>query len=233
MFTMYSINQSYKEFVKKILATGTVVFKDGAEIIESLGNMISIDNPLGLSHKAKYSFIKSGELLRDVENGEYDVKGCPIKGDALYNYLNSFNHPDRGGFTYTYPNRILEHFGVNQFNSMVDRLKDNLGSNRSVCVTLDPKHDCSEKDIPCLQVIQATVRNRKLKLHCFFRSNDIYGAYYSNMYFLTYIGVRLVEELNNVDPVNANIVFDGLMYYSSSAHIYRNDVKSARKLVGL
>ena len=34
---------------------------------------------------------------------------------------------------------------------MVERLIDDLGSNRSVAVTLDPKHDCSEEDIPvCL-----------------------------------------------------------------------------------
>lgn len=56
---------------------------------------------------------------------------------------------------------------------MVERLMDDLGSNRSVAVTLDPKHDCSEEDIPCLQVLQATVRDRKLTIHCFFRSNDI------------------------------------------------------------
>ena len=116
---------------------------------------------------------------------------------------------------------------------MVERLIDDLGSNRSVAVTLDPKHDCSEEDIPCLQVLQATVRDRKLTVHCFFRSNDIFGAYYSNMYFITYIGMLLVEELNRRDPVNANIVFDGIYYYSSSAHIYKTDYSKAKKLVGL
>lgn len=230
---MYSINESYKDFNKKIIQTGHWSFKDGKEIIESLGNIIHIDNPLGFSHKAKYELITSGELIDDIEKGEYDVDGCPINGQSLSIYVKSFNRRDVGGFKYTYPNRIKEYFGVNQFETMVERLISDLGSNRSVAVTLDPNHDCSEEDIPCLQLLQAIVRERKLTLHCFFRSNDIFGAYYSNMYFITYIGMLLVEELNRRDPVNANIVFDGIMYYSSSAHIYKTDYDKAKKLVGL
>ena len=53
------------------------------------------------------------------------------------------------------------------------------------------------------------------------------------MYFITYIGMLLVEEVNRRDPVNANIVFDGIYYYSSSAHIYKTDYNKAKKLVGL
>lgn len=228
---MYSINESYKDYVKKVLETGHYTFKDGKQIIESLGNMIRIDNPLGYDHKAKYQLIKSGEVLNDIEEGVYDVDGCPINGASLYYYVKSFNSSDVGGFVYTYPNRIKKHFGVNQFNTMVERLMEDLGSNRSVAITLDPKTDSSQNDIPCLQIIQAIVRDRKLVLHCYFRSNDVFGAYYSNMYFLTYIGLLLVEELNRKDPVNANIVFDGLMYYCSSGHVYESDLKQAEKLV--
>ena len=230
---MYSINESYKDFVKNIIKKGHWTFKDGKEILESLGNKIRIDNPLGYSHKAKYELITSGEFLNDIEEGEFDIEGCPINGLSLSYYVKGFNGSDVGGFEYTYPNRIKEYFGVNQFETMVKRLMDDLGTNRSVAVTLDPKSDCSVEDIPCLQVLQAIVRNRKLTLHCFFRSNDIYGAYYSNMYFITYIGMLLVEELNRRDPVNTNIVFDGIYYYSSSAHIYKTDYNNAKKLVGL
>lgn len=230
---MCSINKSYKEFVKRIIQNGHWTFKDGKEILENLGNIIRIDNPLGYSHKAKYELITSGELIYDIEKGEFDIDGCPINGQSLSYYVKSFNSSDVGGFKYTYPNRIKAYFRVNQFETMVERLIDDLGSNRSVAVTLDPKHDCSEEDIPCLQVLQAIVRDRKLTIHCFFRSNDIFGAYYSNMYFITYIGMLLVEELNRRDPVNANIVFDGIYYYSSSAHIYKTDYNKAKKLVGL
>lgn len=230
---MTSINESYLDLCKHIIENGKTVFKDDAEILETLGNKIIIDNPLGLKYKARYSFIKASELLTDIEKGEYEIEGCPIKGDALYHYVNSLNNPQKGGFTYTYPDRLMGHFGVNQIETMLDRLENHLGSNRSIAVTLDPKLDSSQDDIPCLQLIQAVVRNRELQLHCFFRSNDIFGAYYSNMYFLTYIGMRLVEELNLRDPVNANIVFGGLVYYSSSAHIYRNDFNSAKAMVGL
>lgn len=228
---MYSINESYKDYVRKVLNEGHYTFKDGKQIIESLGNMIRVDNPLGYDHKAKYQLIKSGEVLQDIENGVYDMKNNPIKGNSVAIYMQDFVLNNKSGFVYTYPDRIKTHFGIDQFQVMVDRLMEDLGSNRSVAITLDPKTDSSQNDIPCLQIIQAIVRDRKLVLHVYFRSNDVFGAYYSNMYFLTYIGLLLVEELNRKDPVNANIVFDGLMYYCSSGHVYESDLKQAERLV--
>lgn len=227
---MQSINSTYIYLNNMILNEGQLAYKDNNAIYEVQGVHLSIDNPLGYNHKVKYELITSHEVLKDIEKGDYNLDGCPIRGDSLYSYIKSFENSDETGFAYTYPNRILSHFGINQFETMVNRLYEDIGTNRSICVTLDPKKDSSEEHIPCLQVIQAIVRNRKLKLHCFFRSNDIFRAYYSNMYFITYIGMRLVEELNKKDVVNSNVVFDGIEYYCSSAHIYNNDQSEAREL---
>ena len=96
---------------------------------------------------------------------------------------------------------------------MKERLLNALGSNRAVAITYDPELDCDREDIPCLQFLQAFVRDGELTIHCMFRSNDIFGAFYSNMFFITYIGIKLREELNK-ELINEQIGFGGIHYHS-------------------
>ena len=55
-------------------------------------------------------------MLSDIKSGKFDIEGCPIKSDALYEYVNSVEDPEiinnTQGFVYTYPNRIFAHFDV-------------------------------------------------------------------------------------------------------------------------
>lgn len=231
MFNIQNINEVYKCFVADILANGNDVYKDdNHHLHEILGNHYYIQDPLNLKYMAKYKNITSTMMLDMIKNGDFDIQGCPIKSDALYEYVKSFNDSSDQGFVYSYPNRILEHFGINQFDVMKKRILNATGSNRAVAVTYDPSLDADRKDIPCLQFLQCIVRNNKLTIHCVFRSNDIFGAFYSNMYFITYIGIKMVEEVNNL-IVGAPITFDGIHYYSTSAHIYHNDLNSAMNLI--
>ena len=113
---------------------------------------------------------------------------------------------------------------------MKERLLNALGSNRAVAITYDPELDCDREDIPCLQFLQAFVRDGELTIHCMFRSNDIFGAFYSNMFFITYIGIKLREELNK-ELINEQVGFGGIHYHSTSGHIYSNDMRAARSMV--
>lgn len=226
-----NINECYLDFVNKILKKGTETYKDSNHHLrESLGNHYFIEDPLGLKFKIKYKNVTSKSMLEDIKSGRFDMAGNPIKSDALYEYVSSFDVEDDSDFVYTYSNRILDHFGINQFDNMKNRLLEAVGSNRAVSVTYDPKIDFNREHIPCLQIVQAIVRDGKLTIHCFFRSNDIFGAFYSNMYYITYMGIKLVEELNK-DIINNDIMFGGIHYYSSSAHIYNNDLRAAKKLI--
>ena len=228
---MTTINDCYINFIDKILTTGKETYKDhNHHLKECIGNHYYIDNPLGLKYTVKYNYLSHNDLLEKIMDGEYDIRGSPIKSDALYEYVKSFEDACDNGFVYTYPNRIREHFNVDQFNIMKERLCSSLGSNRAVSVTYDPVLDSSRGDIPCLQLLQATIRGNKLCMHCFFRSNDIYGAFYSNMYLITYIGLKLRDELNN-ELRTGDVGFGGVYYYSSSAHIYSNDLGCAESLV--
>ncbi len=230
---MLTINECYKNFVKEVLDNGKEAYKDNDDhILEKVGNYYHIEDPLGLKYKAKYNNITASTMLEMIKDGKFDIEDSPIKKDALYEYVKSWYDESDNGFAYTYPNRILEHFDRNQKFIMLNRLLDNKGSNRAVAVTYDPKMDYLSEDIPCLQVLQATVRDNELSMHCFFRSNDIYGAFYSNMYFVTFFGLILIDLLDdNLIGIGRRLGFGGVHYYSSSAHIYWNDLKAAKRLL--
>jgi thymidylate synthase len=173
-------------------------------------------------------------MLADIKSGKYDLEGCPIKSDALYNYVQSVDDPsiieNTQGFVYTYPNRIFAHFDVDQFETMKKRILTATGSNRAVAVTINPVKDAEEEDIPCLQFLQCLVRDNELTIHCIFRSNDIFGAFYSNMFFIAYLGLKMKDELNK-EIIGEKINFGGVHYHSTSGHIYNTDIKAARKLI--
>ena len=86
------------------------------------------------------------------------------------------------------------------------------------------------EDIPCLQFLQCLVRNNELTIHCLFRSNDIFGAFYSNMFFIAYIGLKMKEEVNK-ELLGKKLNFGGIHYHSTSGHIYNTDLKAARTLI--
>ena len=62
-------------------------------------------------------------------------------------------------------------------------------------------------------------------MHCMFRSNDLYGAWPSNMLFLTGLGLSMAENLKDV-------TFNGIHYHSSSLHIYKTDLDAVKEVLG-
>lgn len=228
---MLSITKCYIDFVNKILKQGKETYKDSNHhLVESLGNFYIIDDPLDLKFKAKYENYTTAIMLNDIKSGKFDIDGCPIKSDALYEYVKSFENSSDQGFVYTYPNRVLAHFNIDQFDVMKERILNATGSNRAVAITYDPKLDADREDIPCLQFLQCLVRNNELTIHCLFRSNDIFGAFYSNMFFIAYIGLKMKEEVNK-ELLGKKLNFGGIHYHSTSGHIYNTDLKASRTLI--
>lgn len=251
---MNSIEVEWRKFLKQIIEHGDKHEKDDGDIIyESMINHCFIDNVLKQYGNQN---ITTEMFLEMVKNGVFNINGYPVKDIALYDYVTSIDNKEilenknlstgEEKFTYTYPNRIFKmtdrhsDFYVNQFALMVSRLTavKNFdgkglnywsGSNRAVANIYSAPKDCDMNDIPCLQILQATIRDNKLVLHCFFRSNDCYGAFPSNMLFLNYLGLKLVDCLKKHYPT---LEFEGINYNSSSLHIYQGDYEQAKKIIG-
>lgn len=244
---MKTIKENWYIFLKNILENGVKHTKDdGDELIESMVNHCMISSPL---KKYEPMQISSSMFLDLLEKGEFDIEGYPMKGREMASYVRQFDDPkyiyleeDENGekpFIYTYSERIQNiqlstregHADFyNQYEIIKRRLIEHAGSNRAVSTLYSAGLDETEQHIPCLQFIQATIRDNKLILHVIFRSNDAYSAWPSNMFFISYIGIKLTEDLRSVYP---SLKFFGINYNSTSLHIYKGDLEQAKKVIGV
>lgn len=238
---MTRLENIWKDTLSKIINEGHPHHKDDSPIREYLGLHLKIPNPM-----TDLAFVFSNPSRKFVSwarDGAFDIPEYPLKGDALADYITSVDNIDLiyltedNDFVYTYPERLKAMHTVNevgdtvtmnQIDIMVERLLQNRGSNRAVATLYNCGLDGYRVDIPCLNWLQFTIRDDKLILHVMFRSNDFYGAWPSNMYFLTYVGLKVQEAINKKYP---SVQFSYIDYHVSSAHIYETDMDMAKKII--
>lgn len=239
---MNSIEFEWKIFLSKILEEGEFNEKDDSKVLEILGYHVFIPTPL-----LKNDFLAqtSDVFIKLLEAGYLDIDGYPMNGESMAEYVKGirdtniiFCFTKDDGFVYTYPERLIamrtwdaKNDKKNVFSQLaiiINRLSNNSGSNRAVATLYNCGLDRNEDDIPCLNWLQAIIRNNELTLHVMFRSNDIYGAWPSNMMFLTNIGLMITEALLKDMP---NLRFKGIDYHVSSAHIYETDLDAAKEVL--
>ena len=239
---MNSIETEWRKLLNNILYDGLYSVKDGYGIKEILGYHTFISNPLDMTNVLSQ---KPDDFVEYIRRGYFDIEGYPMSGDGIAQYLEEFQDEKcirpfktEDGFVYTYPERLLSmrtydadfdlNVEVDQLGVIFDRLIDDVGTNRAVATLYNCGLDRNEHDIPCLNWLQATIRDNKLVLHVMFRSNDIYGAWPTNMFFITYIGLLLQQSLSENYPA---ITFKGIDYHVSSAHIYKTDLNMAKNVL--
>lgn len=236
---MSSIENMWKRMLKDIHIKGHKHNKDDAEIKEILNVSGFIDSPVKFAFPGMIKgSLSRKEFLEGIRSGHYDIDGYNIKGEALADYVESINDKDKiyldwesdESFIYTYPERlkaisVMTKYDLvceeNQIEYMIERLKENSGSNRAVATLYNIGLDKYQDDIPCLNWMQALIRDNDLCLAVMFRSNDIYNAFPSNMFFLMNVGLYIVEELQNEYP---DLDFIGVYYNCTSAHYYTSVV---------
>ena len=214
----------WKELLNEVIYNGKYTYKDDSKIKEVIGVHKQIKNPYSNS----IININADKFASYVKEGIFDIAEYPIKGEALFDYVTSLDdehqiYLDDDGFIYTYSERLQNYNDINQLDVIINRLNKNINSNRAIAVTYNPMVDMNRQDIPCLQLIQALVRDDKLILSVYFRSNDLYGAFPSNMMFLSYLGMKIADELG--------VQFDYIDYHCSSLHVYETDYKQASKVI--
>ena len=253
---MVSINTQWYQFLWDCYHHGKKTTKDDSPILELMGNYVFLERPQDIEGPLHQKIDDSYQYLQMMKKGLYNVPGYPIKDEALYRYVTSWcdkrqiynadsnmieslGYDIEQGFVYTYPERVLhiplinenhELCFIDQEKIMMNRLRNNPGTNRAVGTLYQAAFDGERVDIPCLNWLQATIRNDKLELHCMFRSNDLFGAWVSNMYFLTFFGLNMVSNINQIDDTNLN--FNGIHYHSSSLHIYETDLPEVERILG-
>ena len=131
-------------------------------------------------------------------------------------------------FSYTYYNRIFKRWD-NQVSKMLQVLKKNNNTRRALISLWDPSCDISDANSPCLDLIWASIRNKKLELHAVYRSHHIAtttedgkiltgdGAFVPNIYALAVLQEQMANKLN--------LKRGSLIVTDLSSHIYISKTK--------
>lgn len=139
--------------------------------------------------------------------------------DAYYPQLLTSRRPEN--IAYTYGERLFDFNGRDQIAAMVDELRATRYSRRAVAGLWDPARDARSVDPPCLNLIQARVRDGKLYLTAYFRSHDVFRAWLMNAFGLRKLQAEIAERVGDC-------MIGDLVIVSQSAHIYADSWEPVR-----
>lgn len=208
-----SIYDAWFRAVLAVLDYGSWVSKEDSRILEVEDLVLHVDD---LSRPPKHP-----EVL--------DKVGC-LSPSQLEVYVKQFKSPDRGGFTYTYGERLRAYScpkcgsTFDQVKFVVEKLSRFPVTNQAVVVLYNPLRDSEStrhNDPPCWNWAQFRIRSGELHVTAVFRSHDYVKALYPNLYALA----SIAEE---VYPSGRR----KLTLLSSSAHIYEADYEAVERHVG-
>jgi thymidylate synthase len=141
--------------------------------------------------------------------------------DAYYPQLLTRDRPEN--IAYTYGERLFDFNGRDQIAAMVEELRAARYSRRAVAGLWDPARDARSADPPCLNLLQARVRDGKLYLTAYFRSHDIFRAWLMNAFGLRKLQAEIAQRVSNC-------ILGDLVTVSQSAHIYADSWEAARAI---
>lgn len=127
-------------------------------------------------------------------------------------------------FDYTYSERINFH---NQLDNAIASLKDDEHSRRAMVMIFKPE-DTDESmgfatRIPCSISYQFVIRNNKLMVIYYIRSNDYFKHFAIDIWLANAMQEYIVEQLKDTYP---KLKVGSLNYYCGSFHAYNEDLSN-------
>ena len=127
-------------------------------------------------------------------------------------------------FDYTYSERIN---CMRQLDNAITALKDDEHTRRSMIIIFDPKDTKDsvgfQTRIPCSISYQFLIRNNKLMVLYYIRSNDYFKHFAIDIWLTHAIQDYILTQLKNIYP---NLKCGSLNYYAGSFHAYNEDLSN-------
>src|SRR3990167_5390495 len=145
-------------------------------------------------------------------------------------YLNDSNHlnfSDSKEFVRSLKKTITDK-GLNQQELLAKKLKSFPENKGAIAILWEPIIDnFGLREIwrtPCLVLVQAVIRDKRLFLTAYFRSNDMFGSWPLNCF-----GLRAFQQ-ETATLIDKSLKLGPLTTISHSAHIYENNWQLSEKL---
>ncbi len=195
-----TIGECWLNCIQKVIDNGKVHHDEDVDIYEVLGLTVEIFNPL-CHDEIIFQFGDETVISRTLEKFS---KGIEMS--------------DR---PFTYGARIFDNGGVDQFEWLVNRLQSKREAKSATFCLLIP--GSQSPNLPCLTTVDAKIRDEKLELQFFFRSQNIFGRQYANLLALAKLQADIATR--------CSVAAGGIRGYIASAHIYAFDLAEAQRIV--
>jgi thymidylate synthase len=124
----------------------------------------------------------------------------------------------------TYGDKLFDFNGHDQIELLIKRLKRNTSTKRATISLLNPFETNIKTRVPCLTTIDLKLRNNKLHLYAFFRSQNALNSY-GNMYGLSSIQQYVCKRLE-VKPGQIHLfITSPHLYLKDLSHVQENIIK--------
>jgi thymidylate synthase (methanogen type) len=204
-----TIEKTWHKMLYKILHSGQAVD------IQGYGRTLEAREPMMVN------------ISRPLEDRICEGSGWGL--GKLEEYYKQCTTPEnKFGFDYTYGERFLAYDNgnsiINQVEENMSTLETDSSSRRAVSISWMPEQDgLGASHPPCMIFQQRLVRDGRLNLIAYFRSNDAWGAVPSNYYMLS----RWLEE--DAEHLGVGV---GKLHIITLAHIYQRDWKESCVAIG-
>lgn len=144
---------------------------------------------------------------------------------SKYTKIWDFFTDDDGTVSSAYGHRWREHFGVDQLETVLDKLKKDPSSRHGVVMMWDPATDLTtaQKNVPCPYTFTLNIIGGKLHLHLIIRSNDMVLGFPTDVAGFAFLQLILAQYLS---------VKVGILTVSiSNCHIYENQIDAVTEMM--
>jgi len=130
-----------------------------------------------------------------------------------------------GQVTSAYGHRWRHNFGVDQLQTVLDKLREDPSSRHGVVMMWDPVQDLTvqQKNVPCPYTFTVNIIRNRLHMHLTIRSNDMVLGFPTDIAGFALLTHILAQELN----INPGILTVAI----SNAHIYANQMNAIEEMV--
>lgn len=213
-------NQAYADSLWELFQGGKYVFPRGQKTLELAPYVLHLENPRDRIISVKERNINLGfnilEFLSIVA-GDNTVKRLAELNPGIVQYSD-----DGEVFRGAYGPRLRNN-AVDQFKQVIDKLKEDKDSRQAIMTIFDPKIDyVVTKDVPCTISFHFMIRNNKLNMNVYMRSNDAMLGHVIDVFVFTMIQELIANELG--------CELGEYYHFAGSFHLYEKDFEKAIKI---
>ncbi len=199
-----------------------------AYISDAWIEILSLIISFGSAKKSEYA-IEQREVLNVISIIEKEDPDNPLltsflpftKNDLDIYYPQLITGTAIDGVEYSYGQRLRT--PLDQIQQIITALRKTPYTRRAIAITWHVEKDIFSEKPPCLILAEFTIQDTLLYLTAFFRSNDMFHAWPRNAFGLRKLQFFVAEQLG-ISSGNLTII-------SQSAHIYENNLASAKKIL--